>query len=105
MGRAIVAVSVAPIGSGSPSVSRFVAAAEVVLRGAQDVRYELGPMFTTIEGDLHRILGLVEEMQEAVFAAGAQRVSTVVKIDERRDRDASMEHKVAAVRAHLEGSG
>jgi len=103
MGRAIVAVSVAPVGSGSPSVSRFVAASEVVLRRAEGIRFELGPMFTTIEGDLHIILGLVEEMHEAVFAAGAQRVSTVVKIDERRDRDTSMEHKVAAVRAHLDG--
>lgn len=99
MGLAIVAVSVAPVGSGSPGVSRFVAAAEAVLRAAPDVRYELGPMFTTIEGDLHRILGLIEQMQEAVFAAGAQRVSTVVKIDERRDRPTSMEHKVAAVQA------
>lgn len=99
MGHAIVAVSIAPVGSGSPSVSRFVAAAEAVLRRACDVRYELGPMFTTVEGDLHRILGLIEEMQEAVFAAGAARVSTVIKIDERRDKPNTMDHKVAAVRA------
>jgi uncharacterized protein YqgV (UPF0045/DUF77 family) len=33
-------------------------------------------------------------MQEAVFAAGAERVSTVIKIDDRRDRDNSMQDKV-----------
>jgi uncharacterized protein YqgV (UPF0045/DUF77 family) len=33
-------------------------------------------------------------MQEAVFAAGATRVSTVIKIDDRRDRVVSMEDKV-----------
>lgn len=99
MGHAIVAVSIAPVGSGSPSVSRYVAAADAVLRRAADVHSELGPMFTTVEGDLHRILDLVEEMQEAVFAAGAQRVSTVLKIDERRDRPNTMAHKVEAVRA------
>lgn len=99
MGHAIVAVSIAPVGSQSPSVSRFVAAAESVLRRASDVRYELGPMFTTIEGDLSRIFALIQEMQEAVFAVGAARVSTVVKIDERRDKSNTMDHKVAAVRA------
>ena len=98
MGQAIVAVSVAPVGSGSPSVSPFVAAAHAVLRRASDVRYELGPMFTTIEGDLHRILQLIEEMHEAVFAAGAARVATVIKIDERRDKPNTMAHKVAAIR-------
>jgi uncharacterized protein (TIGR00106 family) len=97
VGKAIVAVSITPIGSGSPSVSAFVREAEAVLRRAGDVRYELGPMFTCIEGDLGRILQLVQEMQDAVFAAGAQRVSTVIKIDERRDRESSMAHKVEAV--------
>ena len=101
MGRAIVAVSVTPVGSGAPGVSRFVAEAEAVLRAAPDIRYELGPMFTTIEGDLGRIFELVQRMQEAVFATGIQRVSTVIKVDERRDGPTSMEHKVAAVRAHL----
>jgi uncharacterized protein YqgV (UPF0045/DUF77 family) len=41
-------------------------------------------------------------MQEAVFEAGAVRVSTVLKIDERRDRVARMEDKVGAVEAILE---
>jgi uncharacterized protein YqgV (UPF0045/DUF77 family) len=40
-------------------------------------------------------------MQEAVFAAGAERVGTVLKIDDRRDRSASMEEKVAAVEKRL----
>jgi uncharacterized protein YqgV (UPF0045/DUF77 family) len=40
-------------------------------------------------------------MQEAVFAAGAKRVSTVLKIDDRRDRAASMSDKVGAVEAQL----
>ena len=62
---------------------------------------ELGPMFTTLEGELPVILDLVQRMQEAVFAAGAERVSTVVKIDERRDREASAAEKVRAVEEKL----
>lgn len=99
---AIVAVSITPIGEGV-GVSAHVAAALAVLRDQQRVRYELGPMFTTLEGDLDEIFGLVRAMQEAVFAAGAQRVSTVLKVDDRRDKSASMRAKVRAVEERLGG--
>lgn len=90
---AIVAVSISPIGE-ETSVSRFVAAALDVVHAQERIRFRLDPMFTTLEGDLSEIYGLITDMQEAVFAAGASRVSTVIKIDDRRDRDASMEDKV-----------
>jgi uncharacterized protein (TIGR00106 family) len=97
---AIVAVSISPVGEGV-SVGRYVAEALRVLEGQEGVRHELGPMFTTLEGDLDEVLALVRRMQEAVFAAGAKRVSTVLKIDDRRDRPAAMGDKVRAVRERL----
>jgi len=97
---AIVAVSVAPTGAGV-SVGAYVAEALRVLEAQGRVRFEIGPMFTTLEGDVREILALIVRMQEAVFAAGAERVGTVIKIDERRDRPAHMEEKVASVRARL----
>ena len=97
---AIVAVSIAPTGAGV-SVGAYVAEALRVLEGQQRVGFELGPMFTTLEGDLPEIFDLILRMQEAVFTAGAQRVGTVIKIDERRDRPAHMEEKVSSVRARL----
>jgi len=98
---AIVAVSISPIGAGT-SVSGHVAAALRVARAQSAVRVELGSMFTTLEGDLDEALDLVRRMQEAVFEAGAVRVSTVIKIDDRRDRRASMADKVRAVEEALE---
>lgn len=98
---AIVAVSIAPIGAGT-SVGPYVAEALRVARAQDRVGVELGAMFTTLEGDLGEILALVQRMQEAVFAAGAERVSTVVKIDERRDREAQARDKVRAVERLLE---
>lgn len=98
---AIVAVSIAPTGDG-PSVSRHVAAALRVLEGQDRVRWELGSMFTTLEGDVDEIFALIRRMQEAVFDAGAVRVGTVIKMDERRDRDVRMEDKVRAVEALLD---
>lgn len=97
---AIVAVSIAPIGA-ETSVGRYVAEALRVARAQDRVQVELGAMFTTLEGDLTEILALVQRMQEAVFAAGAERVSTVVKIDERRDRPASARDKVRVVEERL----
>jgi uncharacterized protein YqgV (UPF0045/DUF77 family) len=48
------------------------------------------------------VINAVEAMNEAVFAAGALRVGTTLKIDERRDKSTSMDHKVQSV---LEGLG
>ena len=93
---AIAAVSISPVGVGT-SVSKYVAAALEVVRAQSRVRYRLDPMFTTLEGELTDIYALVQVMQEAVFAAGAQRVGTVIKIDDRRDRAVRMEEKVASV--------
>ncbi len=45
---------------------------------------------------------LIADMQEAVFAAGAVRVGTVIKMDERRDLpEVHMEDKVRSVRDQL----
>ncbi len=44
-------------------------------------------------------------MQEAVFAAGARRVSTVIKIDDRRDRSVRMQEKLDSVEAKLRDAG
>ena len=101
---AIVAVSISPVGEGT-GVSRQVAAALRVVRAQDRVRHRLDPMFTTLEGDLDEIFALVRRMQEAVFAEGAERVSTVIKIDDRRDRPVAMEEKVRAVEERLDGDG
>lgn len=97
----IAAVSISPVGEGT-SVSRHVAAALRVAREQTRVRVRLDPMFTTLEGDMQDIFLLVRRMQEAVFEAGAVRVGTVIKIDERRDREVRMEDKVRAVEEALE---
>lgn len=99
---AIAAVSLSPLGVGI-SVSRYVAAAIAVLEAQDRVRWELDSMFTTLEGEPEDLLAVIRAMQEAVFAAGAERVGTVIKMDERRDREGvTIEDKVDAVRRVLE---
>lgn len=98
---AIVEVSVLPIGTKSTSVSSYVAKAERVLRQQKDVKYQLTPMATVLEGDLDVILSLVRKMHETVFSDEIKRVLTMIKIDDRRDKPSTMEGKVKSVEQKL----
>lgn len=59
------------------------AAIEVVKRSG--LKYEVEAMGTTIEGDLQTILDVIRKAHEAVMQAGADRVLTEVRIDDRRE--------------------
>jgi uncharacterized protein (TIGR00106 family) len=97
----MIEVSVVPIGTMTPSISRYVAGAIRQLQDEPDIMYELTPMGTILEGDLERLLVLAGRMHESAFEAGAVRVATTIKIDERRDKPLTMEGKVEAVREKL----
>ena len=64
-----------------------------------DVEYETNPMGTVIEAD--EIDELFAAAQAAHEAVDADRVSTVLKIDDRRTRDESAAHKVQSVEEEL----
>jgi uncharacterized protein (TIGR00106 family) len=95
--KVIAEVTFSPLGTGTPSVSRYVAAALAVLAEQPGVTYQLNPMGTVLEGERAAVWAACEAMNDAIFAAGAQRVGTTLKIDERRDKPTSMQHKVDTV--------
>ncbi len=45
------------------------------------IRYEVGPMETTLEGELDDLLVIVKKAQEICIEQGASRVISLVKID------------------------
>jgi len=98
---AIAEVSVVPLGTETPSVSKYVARAVKILQQEKDVKYEITPMGTIIEGDLDKILAVVRKMHEGTFGKGVARVLTTVKIDDRRDRAQGMKEKVNSLRREL----
>lgn len=98
---AIVEVSVIPIGTDSPSISSYVAKCQDIVERQKKVDYQLTPMGTVLEGNLSDCLELVKELHEVPFAAGAERVATQVKIDDRRDKKASMQQKLSSVKEKL----
>ena len=58
------------------------------------VRYEVGPMETTMEGELDLLLEIVKDAQEICVKEGANRVVSVVKIDYKVD-GVTMDEKVS----------
>ena len=99
---AIAEVSIIPLGTKTPSVSKYIARACRVLREERNIKYELTSMGTIIEGDLKDILRIVRDMHEATFGEGIMRVVTTIKIDDRRDKTSSMKSKVESVQKKLE---
>jgi uncharacterized protein (TIGR00106 family) len=82
---AVVEISVAPLGTGTPGVSSYVAACVAIVVDS-GLTYQLNPMGTVIEGDIDEILPVLRRMHEVPFDCGAERVSTLIKIDDRRDQ-------------------
>jgi uncharacterized protein (TIGR00106 family) len=102
---AIVDVTVIPIGTETPSVSSYVADLQKILKKHEDegnIRYQLTPMNTIIEGELSTLLGVIQEIHEAPFQKGIKRVATNIRIDDRRDKKGTMEGKLSSVKAHME---
>lgn len=99
---AILEVSVVPLGTGVTSLSPYVARAVRVLRD-EAIKYEVTAMGTIVEGELEELMRLVIKMHRAVLADGVNRVLTMVKIDDRRDKAATMTGKVEAVKKALAG--
>jgi len=99
---AVAEITVVPSGVG-PSVSEYVARAQKVIDRHPEVKYQLTPMGTILEGELDAILAVIKDVHNSTFDDRAQRVLTLVKIDERRDKTLSMQGKVDAVAARLKG--
>ena len=100
---AVVEISVAPLGTGKPGVSEYVAdCVEIVANSGLD--YQLTPMGTIIEGNLDQIFPVLRRMVEGPFGRGAVRVSSLIKIDDRRDdRQHDMSGKIESVTSKLTG--
>jgi len=94
---AIAELSVIPIGTKTTSVSPYVAEIQDLLAGEKDIKYQLNPMGTVIEGELSRLMEVIQKAHELPFNKGAKRVYTVVKIDDRRDKASSMDQKIRSV--------
>ena len=100
----VAEISIAPLGTETTSVSRYVAAAVKALESS-GLKCSLGPMGTTVEAEsVEEVYAALAKAQAAVFEMGVERAYTVVKMDERQDSGRSSDDMVGAVRENIEGT-
>lgn len=79
MADALLSIQIIPRTSGGESVIPYVDRAIDVIK-ASGLPYKVGPLETTIEGSLDRLLQLVKTMNEAMAEAGCPSVISQIKI-------------------------
>lgn len=94
----IAEFSITPIGKGV-SVGDYVARClDIVDRSG--LPYRLNPMGTVIEGSFDEVLALIARCHKAV-AKDCERVSTNIKVDDRKGVSGQLDAKLAAVERRL----
>jgi len=93
----IAELSITPLGEGI-SVSRYVKIALQALKES-GVKFETNAMATVIEcKSIEELFAVVKKAHDSVLEAGAKRVITSLKIDDRRDKEATIETKLDSVK-------
>jgi uncharacterized protein (TIGR00106 family) len=94
-------LTVIALGRAEASASRYIAEIQRRLERQDKVRYSLHAMGTSLEGSTADILAIVAELHAVPFEMGIPRVYSVLKLDERRDREQTLEDKVESVQRLL----
>jgi uncharacterized protein (TIGR00106 family) len=94
-------LTVIGLGRSDPSASEYIAEIQRRLGAQNKVRYELHAMGTNLEGSTEDILEVVAELHRVPFDMGLPRVYTVLKLDDRRDKQQSLSDKVRSVEDRL----
>ena len=90
-------LSIYPIGEGT-SLSRFVKKGMQVIKDS-GYTFEIGGLSTAIEvPDLDSLFELVKKVHQAHVAEGGQRIVIDLKVDDRRDKAATISSKRNAVK-------
>ncbi|UOB19730.1 MTH1187 family thiamine-binding protein [Macrococcus armenti] len=102
---AIIDVVIIPMDGASISISKYVAEVQNILEEMKQegkIDYQLTPMSTLIEGELHDCFIALERIHESPFQKGVERVCTNIRIDDRRDKKRKMNDKLDAVKKHMQ---
>ncbi len=89
-------LSVYPIGGGV-SLGRFVRKGVKIIEQS-GYTYQVGGMSTSIEvPDLRELFELIEKIRQAQLDEGAERIIIELKVDDRRDKNATLKGKIDSV--------
>lgn len=62
------------------------------------LKYEVGALGTTIEGEVDEVFDAVKKAHKAVLNRGSERVITELRIDARRTGSTTIDHELAGYR-------
>ena len=97
MANALVSIQILPRTPNGNSVVPYVDRAIEIIQ-ASGVRYVVGPLETTMEGDLSELLDIVKAMNDEMIRLGAPSVLSQVKISYNPTDGASIDRLIAKYR-------
>jgi uncharacterized protein (TIGR00106 family) len=93
----IASLSISTLGK-STSVSTYVKIVIETLK-KEHVKFQTNAMATVIEtNDIETLFHVVQKAHQAVAEQGADRIITEIKIDDRRDKEATMKSKLDSLK-------
>lgn len=90
-----------PIGREGASLGDILVEVRRRLEAQDRVRFEMHAMGTSLEGEAADIFALAADLHQVPFSTGVPRVYTILKVDQRSDREQSLADKVESVERRL----
>ena len=95
---AMMEISILPLGTGKTSISPYIAEMFKYLHKQKGLRFELNGMGTILTGKTEDLLKDRRRAGHKIpFSKGAKRVYTVIKLDDRKDKQQLPIEKVDSV--------
>ena len=94
-------LTVIGLGRADPSASEYIAEIQQRLAAQDRVRFRLHAMGTELEGTVQDILAVVGELHRVPLEMGLPRSYMVLKLDERTDKEQTLDDKVRSVEKRL----
>jgi uncharacterized protein (TIGR00106 family) len=95
-------ITVLPIGREGASVGDILVEVRKRLEAQDKVKFEMHAMGTSLEGDAEDIFALAAELHAVPLGEGIPRAYTVLKVDQRIDREQTLEDKLRSVEERLD---
>ncbi len=94
-------ISILPIGTGSTSMSEYIAKAIEILDKVEDLKYQVTPMGTMLEAEsLDKLFEGTKAIINALSETGVKRSQTLLKIDVRHDKKTSLEDMINSLKKY-----
>ena len=91
-------IGVLPIGTSSTSLSKYIASGVESLKKIEGIGFKVTPMGTMLESDdIDKIFEASKTVMNSIFGMGVKRVELILKIDERHDKDNSLDDKIRSI--------